>query len=135
MDQSRDFVEVLGQSEPIPLWYRHKDGTWRTVHASPCNDLDDPGVRAILVRTRDVTEQIDAADRERRSVVGELHEDVQQILVGLRLNMEASLRKVPPLVPGESLGMWISHVTEVIEHLHALTQKLRAHGTPRPPAG
>jgi signal transduction histidine kinase len=133
MDQSRDFDEVLGESESLPLWYRNKDGTWRTVRASACNLLDDPGVRAIVVLTRDVTEQIAAEERERRSVVGELHEDVQQILVGLRLHMEASLRQVPLLVPGESLGMWISHVNEVIVHVHALTQKLRARETSRPP--
>jgi PAS domain S-box-containing protein len=142
------FARVLHgeRPEPILLRYRRKDATWRNLRVSARNFLDDPGVRAIVVLTRDETEQIhaenslsqansdlrrlskdliNAQEGERRYIAGELHDDVQQILVGLRLSMEASLRQAPQLLPGKSIEIWISHVQEVIEHLHDLTMKLR----------
>jgi PAS domain S-box-containing protein len=146
------FAHVL-EGEPceqIMLRYRRKDGSWRTVHVSARSFLDDPGVRAIVVFTRDVTEQIEAEnslaqahadlrrlsrdlllaqETERLRIASELRDDVQQILVGLRLSMEAALRGVTQHAENVSISTWIVHVQEVIEHLQVLTGKLRV-GSP-----
>jgi PAS domain S-box-containing protein len=143
------FTKVLRgeRIEPIRLRYRLKNGSWRTVQASARNFLNDPGVRAIVVVTRDLTELIDtenslrqsnvelrrlsqelidAQENERRHLARELHDDVQQILVGLRLGMEAARRTPTPLAPEGVIDGWIAHVQEVIDHLHNLTTNLRA---------
>jgi PAS domain S-box-containing protein len=142
------FARALHGTRPevIKLRYGGKDGSWRTILASATNFLRDPAIHAVVVMTRDVTEQCDVeasldlansrvadlteqlngeAEKQRQYIASELHDDVQQILVGLRLSMEASLRHAPQLLPGKSIEIWISHVQEVIEHLHDLTMKLR----------
>jgi len=146
---AKAFARVLhgDRAETITLRYRHKDGTWRTVQASTRNFLDDPAVRAIVVLTRDVTEQIDAEaslaqanvelrglsqqlivaqEKERSYIAGELHDDVQQILFGLRLNMEPSRRTPTADLPTCLVDDWIKLVQEAIDHLHELTITLRA---------
>ena len=130
---------------PVTLRYRHKDGSWRTVQANARNFLSDPAVHAIIVLTRDLTDQLDAEaslalanlelrrlsqqllmaqEKERGRIARELHDDVQQILVGLRMTMEASPRINP--LPTHTIDTWISLVREAIDHLHALTISLRA---------
>jgi PAS domain S-box-containing protein len=143
------FASVLRgeRMEPIRLRYRPKDGGWRTVQATARNFLSDPGVRAIVVVTRDLTELldtesslkqsnvelrrlseelIDAQENERRHLARELHDDVQQILVGLRLSMEAARGTTAPQPADQLTDTWIEHVQEVIDHLHSLTTNLRA---------
>jgi signal transduction histidine kinase len=45
-------------------------------------------------RVADLTEQLTgAAERQRKYIAAELHDDVQQILVGLRMSMAASRRR------------------------------------------
>jgi len=51
----------------------------------------------------------------------ELHDDIGQILVGLRLHMEA---RVEP-APVEVVARWTEIVREVLEHLRQLTASLR----------
>ncbi|MDZ7733685.1 MAG: PAS domain-containing protein [Acidimicrobiia bacterium] len=46
---------------------RHADGSWRWVEAVNVNLLDDPGVRAIVVSLRDITERKRAEDALRES--------------------------------------------------------------------
>ncbi len=132
--------------EPIALRYRRKDGSWRTVQASVRSFLDDPAVRAIVVLTRDVTDQICAEtslveanvelrrlsqqllvahEEERSFIARELHDDVQQILVGLRMSMEPA-RKVRAADPtAVMIDTWSGLVTDALDHLHDLTMVLR----------
>ena len=44
-------------AETVTVRYHRKDGAWRTVQASTRNFLKDPAVRAVVVLTRDVTDQ------------------------------------------------------------------------------
>jgi PAS domain S-box-containing protein len=117
---SKAFAGVLGGQRPGPvtLRYRRKDGSWRTVQVSARNFLDDPAVRAIVILTRDLTDQLEAEnslaeanvelrrlsqqllvaqETERSYIAAELHDDVQQILVGLRMSMEPVRRTMPDL--------------------------------------
>jgi two-component system, cell cycle sensor histidine kinase and response regulator CckA len=43
---------------PVRTAYRvqHKDGTWRHIESVGVNRLDDPGIRGIIINSRDVTE-------------------------------------------------------------------------------
>ena len=140
------FARVL-RGEPVEavtLRYRHKDGSWRTVQVNARNFLDDPAVHAVIVLTRDLTDQLNAEEslaaanielrrlshqlivvqeRERSRIAGELHDDVQQILVGLRMTMEASAAALVPSI--DLVGSWIDLVKRAIEHLHALTRSIR----------
>jgi signal transduction histidine kinase len=107
---------------------------------------DDPAVHAVVVRTRDATEQCGleaalrlanaqvadlkekltgAAEKERKYLAAELHDDVQQILVGLCLNMAPSRRELVDQLPTDLVGGWIQIVQTAIDHLHALTVVLR----------
>jgi two-component system sensor histidine kinase UhpB len=145
---SKAFAGVLGGQRPGPvtLRYRRKDGSWRTVQVSARNFLDDPAVRAIVILTRDLTDQLEAEnslaeanvelrrlsqqllvaqETERSYIAAELHDDVQQILVGLRMSMEPVRRTMPDL-SADVIDGWIQWVQEAIDRLHNLTSTLRA---------
>jgi two-component system sensor histidine kinase UhpB len=142
------FESVLASehSAPITLRYHRKDGSWRTVRASARNFLADPAVQAIVVLTRDVTEQLDAEtslaaanvelrrlsqrllsaqETERAYIARELHDDVQQTLVGLRLGMEAERQPSSGGLAPALLESWRVLVQEAIDHLRDLTMRLR----------
>jgi len=142
------FSRVLrgDRAENVTLRYHCKDGSWRTVQASARNFLRDPAVRAIIVLTRDKTDQVNAeaslvqsnaelgriskqlivAKKEERSyLAAELHDDVQNILVGLRMHMEPSRRTPTAYLPTTLVDTWIALVQEAIDHLHELTISLR----------
>jgi signal transduction histidine kinase len=104
--------------------------------------LDGPAVPAVVLTTRDITERCDleasllvanarvaelekqlteVATTERKYLAAELHDDVQQILFGLRLNMAPSRREFIDQLPTELVGGWIQIVQTAIDHLHKLT--------------
>jgi len=61
------FAEALknqGVSSLVEFRFRHADGSWRYLEAVGSNLLADPGVRGLVVNSRDVTER-KQADRER----------------------------------------------------------------------
>jgi signal transduction histidine kinase len=97
--------------------------------------VDDarPGATARLLATANV--QVHRLSRllsvakadERGRLARELHDDVQQILVGLRMNMESSIR-APALVPGDDTKAWVVLLQKAIEHLHILTVSLHPPG-------
>jgi signal transduction histidine kinase len=77
-------------------------------------------------RIADLTEQlIGAAERQRKYIAAELHDDVQQILVGLRMNMAGSRRRPADTLPSDLVREWIDLVQMAITHLHDLTVVLR----------
>jgi signal transduction histidine kinase len=117
----------------------------KNIPTSTQNFLDDPAVNAVAAATGDVTgpcglkasllvanaqvadlkeKLTGAAEKERRYLAGELHDDVQQILFGLSLNMAASRGEVGRL-PAGVIGGWLRAVQTAIDHLHELSVKLR----------
>lgn len=137
------FQEVLsrGYSGPLTLRYRCKEGSWRTVLVAGRNYLKEPGIGAILVITRDITEQLRvqsllteanaelrrlsqqltfARESERARIARELHDDVGQILVGLNLSMAAEGDRLDSGMAGR-LKSWKELVGETLTHLqHAI---------------
>lgn len=134
------------RSDTVKLRYRAIGGAERTILASTQSFLDDPAVHAVVVMTRDVTEQCgleaslalanarvanltdeltNAAEKQRKFLAAELHDDVQQILVGVRMSMAPSQRDTTDQVPKALVEGWIQAVQTAIDHLHELTVVLR----------
>lgn len=91
---------------------------------------EQAAVKASLVlansRVADLTEQLTrATERQRKYLAAELHDDVQQILVGLRMSMAPSRSKPPDQLQKELVDGWMHIVQTAIDHLHELTLVLR----------
>jgi len=50
-------TETPGQTTPIEMRFRHKDGSWKSLEALAQNMLHNPAVGGIVVNSRDVTER------------------------------------------------------------------------------
>jgi PAS domain S-box-containing protein len=55
---------------------RHQDGSWRWIESIATNRVDDPGVQALVVNFRDVTERKEAMDQVHR-----LNQELEQRVV------------------------------------------------------
>jgi signal transduction histidine kinase len=66
-----------------------------------------------------------AAAKERKYLAAELHDDVQQILFGLSLNMAASRKQNEDQLSTDLVGGWMKMVQTAMDHLHELTIVLR----------
>jgi PAS domain S-box-containing protein len=134
------------RAETVKLRYLAKGGSWRTILVSTQCFLGDPAFHAVVVPTRDVTEQCDAEsslvlanarvaelteqltraeEKQRRFFAAELHDDVQQILFGLRMSMAPSRRTPADHLPNDLVEGWMQLVQTAIDHLHELTVVLR----------
>jgi signal transduction histidine kinase len=108
--------------------------------------LDDSAIHAVVVATSDVNRQRGlgallilanaqvadlkdkltvAAVKERKYLAAELHDDVQQILFGLSLNMAASRKELANQLSTDLVGAWMQIVQTAMDHLHELTMVLR----------
>jgi signal transduction histidine kinase len=77
-------------------------------------------------RVADLTEQLNgAAETQRKYLASELHDDVQQILVGLRMKMVPPRTSRADKLPSDLVEEWMHVVQTAIDHLHALTVVLR----------
>jgi len=142
------FAEVMacGHTGPITLRYRSKAGDWRTIQARARDYLSDPAVRAIVVATRDLTNQIQAEsllshantelhrlsqqllsahEAERSHLARELHDDVAQILTALSLHMKVGGDGASESPTNESIKTWQGMVHEVLGRLRALIENMR----------
>ena len=61
-------LEEQGVSSQVEFRFRHADGSWRYLEAVGNNLLADPGVRGLVVNSRDVTER-KQAERERAGLL------------------------------------------------------------------
>jgi signal transduction histidine kinase len=116
------------------------------VLASTRSFMDDPAVHAVVVATSDVNKQRGleallilanaqvadlkdkltvAAVKERKFLAAELHDDVQQILFGLSLDMAASRNEPADQLYTDLVGGWMQMVQRAMDHLHELTVVLR----------
>jgi hypothetical protein len=74
----------------------------------------------------DLTEQLTlVAEKQRRYIAAELHDDVQQILVGLRMSMAPAQKDARGQLSSDSVAGWVGLVQTAIDHLHELTVVLR----------
>lgn len=108
-------LETNEPSRPIEFGFRHKDGSWRTLESIARNLLANPAVTGIIVNSRDITERrqaeaelrkkeaalqsshhqlqaltgrlLETEERERRRLSRELHDDLNQKLAALAMDM------------------------------------------------
>jgi PAS domain S-box-containing protein len=141
-----DQVLVSGHAGPITLRYRHNNGAWRTIRASARNFLADPSARAIVVLTRDLTDQLHAErllsdanaelhrlshrliaahESERNHLARELHDDVGQILVGLTLSMASKTASADGVPSRHRVDRWRELAQQALDHLRRLVLDLR----------
>jgi len=65
-DRAREAFAMLssgGNPQPIEVRYRHADGSWIWLETLGNNLLDHPGVRGIVLTSRDITERKHAEER------------------------------------------------------------------------
>jgi PAS domain S-box-containing protein len=67
MQRLADVVRQPGGSQAVLNRARHKDGSWRWIETVATNQLENPGVRAVVANFRDITDRrrIEDALRER----------------------------------------------------------------------
>lgn len=68
---------------------------------------------------------IQAQELERNRIALELHDDVQQILVGLRMSMESFPQQTVNAAVENAVQTWVALLRKAIDHLHQLTVTLR----------
>jgi two-component system sensor histidine kinase UhpB len=145
---AKAFAEVMacGHAGPITLRYRSKAGDWRTIEARARDYRADPAARAIVVATRDVTDQIQAEsllsqantelhrlsqlllsaqEAERSHLARELHDDAAQMLTALSLHMSVGHSAASESPTSASIETWRGMVRDVLDRLRALIENLR----------
>jgi len=98
--------------------------------AATRNVTEQRGLEASLMlanaQVADLKEKLaGAAQTERKYLAAELHDDVQQILYGLSLNIQASQKQLLDQPLSNLVGTWVQTVQTAMEHLHEITVVLR----------
>jgi signal transduction histidine kinase len=89
----------------------------------------DLSLASANIEVRRLSQQLLFAQANERSrIARELHDDVQQILVGLRMSMESVSRGQTAMTPGNEVKDWVGLVQKAIDHVHALTVILHQPG-------
>ncbi len=109
-------------SKPVEFGFRHKDGSWRILEGVARNLIANPSVKGIIVNSRDITERreaeaelrqkeaalkssheqlraltgrlLEAEEGERRRLSRELHDDLNQKLAMLAVDLGTIVRSL-----------------------------------------
>ena len=102
--QTRDVVRTT-------LRYRHKDGSFKTIEVQGRNYLDEPGIKSVIVHTRDVTEHVSTehdlqeAEERYRSVISAMAEGlVLQDSNGKIVSCNESAERILGLTADQMMG-------------------------------
>lgn len=114
LKRTRDLLDSVvrapGEHGMVEVRMRHQDNSWRWMETVYANRIMEPSVQAIVVTYRDISAQkqseetleeytarlrdlsrqlVQAQEAERRVIARELHDEIGQILTGLRLILDA----------------------------------------------
>ncbi len=90
LDLLAELLQQPGGTVSADFRYRHKDGSWRWLETVATNLLADPGVQAIVINTRDITdrkqaeEELRSANRTKDEFLATLAHELRNPLVPLR---------------------------------------------------
>jgi PAS domain S-box-containing protein len=92
------FLNNPGATTTAQIRVRHKDGSWRWIELSGTNMLSEPGVNAVVVNFRDITERKKAEEKihDQLERLNALHE-IDQAIAGstdLRLSLDEILKHI-----------------------------------------
>jgi PAS domain S-box-containing protein len=141
-------------SAAIEYRYRHKDGSWRVIESAARNLLNDPAVNGIVVNSRDVTERrraeealrqkeaelrdnqlqlralaarlLTGQDEEWSRIARELHDDLNQKLAFLAVDVEMLEKQLPesPTPVRERLRSLQHRAVELSEDVRRMAHRL-----------
>jgi PAS domain S-box-containing protein len=142
-------------SRPVEFRFRHRNSGYRAVESIARNLLANPGVQGIIVNSRDITDRreaeaalrkheaalklsnerlralsgrlLEAEDRERRRLSRELHDDLNQTLAALAVDMSA-LRSALSNAPSDQIDAELqalqTRVVKLSENVRNLAYQL-----------
>ena len=118
-----DLISRPGGAARETFRYRHKDGSWRVVDARARNLLQDPAVGAVVVNSRDMTEQRLLEDQLRQS---QKLESVGRLAGGVAHDFNNLLTVILSCAETltEGLGVESRHIEDVRE-IHTATERAR----------
>jgi PAS domain S-box-containing protein len=116
---------------------RHKDGTWRHVHGTGTNLLEDPAVRAVVGNYRDLTEQRALEEQVRRTqqweaiglLAGGIAHDFNNLLCIIMTAASSAARSAAPSTPAAAA---LDDITQASARAAELTRKLLSLGRTQP---
>jgi two-component system, NarL family, sensor histidine kinase UhpB len=143
----RTVLAAPGATATVQYRYRTKAGGWTWMEAVATNLLDDPEVGGVVANSRDITDRKraeaalreseerlraltvrmqDALEEEQSRLARDLHDDLAQLLTGLKLDLSRLERR---LVEAGAQG-WIEDclvaATDQVDQAHASVRRIAA---------
>jgi two-component system cell cycle sensor histidine kinase/response regulator CckA len=137
LEARKSLHAVPGRRLSKDVRVRHKDGTWRLVHGTGTNLLDDPAVGAVVGNYRDITAQREIEEQLRCAqqweaiglLSGGIAHDFNNLLCVITAAASAAAAS---LVPGSPEAAAIDDVNEAATRAAELTRKLLTLGRKQP---
>jgi len=106
-----------GKAAPVQVYSTFDDITERV--------LAEEELRASTAQLQAISRRlVEAHERERRAIARELHDEVGQVLTGMKLTLETTMGDVPPTLRPTLESVWES-ITELMNRVRALSLDLR----------
>lgn len=119
-----------------PFRARHKDGSWRRLHAVALNLLDDPAVSGIVWTIRDATNEHELAERlrlaERLEAVGQLAGGISHDFNNLLLVIRGYASVMRSAIDDPQLCADLDEITAAADRAADLTRQLLAFSGRQP---
>jgi two-component system, cell cycle sensor histidine kinase and response regulator CckA len=131
LEMFRGILDPSAPASSVQYRSRHADGSWRRLNSTARNLLDDPGVRGIVVSSRDVTAWEELQTRLHQSqrieavgrLAGGVAHDFNNLLTVVRGN--AQLLLASSSFTGEQL-LELEEISQAADRAAALTRQLLA---------